>query len=612
MLSPQEIAQLRGNLGPAPAQGSSNILSQRQQTFGVAPVTPPPQTPQNTTGEAPGFGNNTVTRTQQEIGSDIGKSVQTHGQNIMNDIANTDPNHPVLSSLANAGHAAGNVAGVIGDAFGSIISHIVPQSVKDAGSNAVQWAADKVNSIPGMTEKLNQVNSFMDKNPDVAKSISDVFNTVSLLGGEKGTPVVKNAVSDLSKVTGGLADKAATKIGEVGGNIVNKVGEVASNVSEKIGDVTGGVKNKVGDLVKSKSEADILATPKEQVAKLNPVERKLWFDNEQAKITKQSELTTQKIKGDFSKQGEKLTAQADDLNKQLATASRDKVLELRPKIIKAMGEQSKVYRNLIDEEMAGKESIAVPVDELKQYIDTKFADNPAISESMKSKLGLNDVQEGNVLPKKGQDVITNVPKPTKTIGEIYNQTKSLKQDISSGANKGKSFTADDVMTDKAINTLTGFLKGKGVDFSEANKFWSKYAPIRDQLSAESKPFLQAPTQTKTMASTLVRVAKKADVNNENFIGEVNKLLGENINKQNEAIVSKLSATEKASVANKISAEEKLLSNKMAKEKALSKLSSEQFEIERQARMRGIVKKIIYGTILLGADKYIKQKTGIGI
>ena len=247
--------------------------------------------------------------------------------------------------------------------------------------------------------------------------------------------------------------------------------------------------------------------------------------------------------------------------------------------------------------------------DLKASIDAQYGDNPAQANAIKDRLGLN---EAPAPLKKGELPTIQAGGQTRTIGDIWNQTKALKQDISAGANKGaRVFTSDDKLTDDAISSLTSFLKKNGVDFSEANKFWSRYAPIRNQLVSEAKPFLQTGTQTKTFAGTLARVAKGTDVNNENFINQVEDLLGTPINNENKAIVAKLSENEKIALANKLDAQEKILDTQMAKDKALSKLSSQQFEVERQARIRGIFKKIIYGTVLLGVDKTVKKYTGIG-
>lgn len=366
---------------------------------------------------------------------------------------------------------------------------------------------------------------------------------------------------------------------------VNAVKGTASDIASATSDLVSKAKGGIGNMVKGKTEAEILATPESQVKNLSASERKVWFDNEAGKINTQAEVTTTKIKTDLKTKTDATSIQTKALQKELATASRDKVIELRPKIVKAMGEQSKIYRNLIDEEMAGKENISINKGDLIQHIETQYADNPQMAQAIKDKLGVG------TLSNEGQPTI-HIDQNT-TLGELFDKTKSLKQDISAGATKGtKTFTPTDKLTDDAIHTLTDFMKTKGVDFKEANSFWSKYAPIRNQLVTEAKPFLQTGTQTKTFANTLKRVAEGTDVNNENFINQVEDLVGSPINAENKAIVQKLSTTEKTALADKMESESKLLDAKMAKEKALEKLSSNQFEVERQARLRTVLKKVL--------------------
>ncbi len=77
-------------------------------------------------------------------------------------------------------------------------------------------------------------------------------------------------------------------------------------------------------------------------------------------------------------------------------------------------------------------------------------------------------------------------------------------------------------------------------------------------------------------------------------------------------VAKLDANAKQQIADKLDAEEKQLNINMEREKSLKALSDKEFEINRKARMRTVIKRVIYGTLGLGADKYIKSKTGLGI
>lgn len=128
------------------------------------------------------------------IGKDIASSFKTRAGNIedaakdenkvFND-SKTSLGVKALTGLKDAGHVAGNIAGVVTDAFGSVVDHVIPDAVKKTSGDAIDWVAGQINKIAGVTNKLNWINKFMDANPDVPKSVSDVVNTVSLLGVEK-------------------------------------------------------------------------------------------------------------------------------------------------------------------------------------------------------------------------------------------------------------------------------------------------------------------------------------------------------------------------------------------------------------------------------------------
>lgn len=106
-----------------------------------------------------------------------------------------DPNISIgdkaLKGLSGAGHVAGAVASVIPASIGGVVSHLIPDSVKSTTGDVANWIGDQINKIPGATDKLNWMNRVMDENPDLPKSVSDVLNTTSLLGGEKATPESK-------------------------------------------------------------------------------------------------------------------------------------------------------------------------------------------------------------------------------------------------------------------------------------------------------------------------------------------------------------------------------------------------------------------------------------
>lgn len=365
-------------------------------------------------------------------------------------------------------------------------------------------------------------------------------------------------------------------VGGLAGGAVGGALPFIANARSITGEAKNAIISKGENMIKGKSLQEILQTPESQVSKLNPVERQTWFDNAHEQLTTKHEQINQNITKDLQTKSLASQNEAEQLKKELSMATRDKVLELRPKIVQAMGKQSATYRKLVEEDMAGKGKLIVSPSEIKTYVTNGYSDNPQQAEAIIERLGLNDAK-------------TNT-----TVERIFNQSKSLKQELSAGAKGGtKTFTANDKLTDDAISNLMGYLKdAKGVDFKNANQFWSKYAPIRNQLVSEAKPFVQSGTQTKTFAGTLSRVARGTDVNNENFIGSVEKLVGQPITKEARGIITKMDTNTKTALSDKINAEAQRISNQMKKDQSLKNLSIKQFEIERQVRVRDGIKKVL--------------------
>lgn len=457
-----------------------------------------------------------------------------------------------VSNAAQGGlRVAGDVAGGVMDTIGHVL-----KPVTDPIMNSIK--SDPMFQQPGFQKALSTVGDAYSKlvaaHPGAVKDITSLFNLA-------GVALLPSGIEE----AGNIATRA---VGDVG-DLLTAGKNVVSGAKDTIGET-------IGNAVKGKSLEDIIATPESQVSKLNPTERKAWFDNQKELLDTKHEQISQGITSDLQTKAAASQTEAEQLQKQLATTTRDKVIELRPKIVQAMGKQSQTYRQLIAEDMAGKEKLIISPSEIRTYVANRYPDNPQMASAITDRLGLNEA------------------KVNTTVEKVFNQTKALKQDLSAGARGGtKVFTADDKLTDEAISNLTGYLKdAKGVDFKNANQFWSKYAPVRNQLISEAKPFLQTGTQTKTFASTLSRVAKGTDVNNENFINEVEGLLKEPINTEAKGVVSKLGENEKTAIADKMKAESAKIENQMAKDKSLKSLSDKQFEIERASRMRDALKNVL--------------------
>ena len=426
-----------------------------------------------------------------------------------------------------------------------------------------------------------------------ARDVAGTFQT----GGQAALAAITPGKSyqDIRSETGLKSLKDETAVGgqikeqltpqgraEKAGGVTEKVAEfvvpLAYGVAKAIPLAKSGYAAFKGLLTK-KSLQEVLKTTPENLGKLSEAERSIYFAAKNKAISTMSTLERQALTKSTQNKIITLTEEAKTLSNQLATASRDEVLRLRPKIIQVMQKQSQTYRNIVEKELSPHKDVQIYADEMKSYFEQIYANNPEGMQNVVNKLGL---QEGGVT----------------TIGNIYKKIVSLGQEIGTAAKKGgKTFTLDEKMTDDIISNLSNFMKEKGVDLTNARQFWAKWAPIRNQLVSEAKPFIQSATQTQSFANRLIKIAQGKDINNENYIKEVEKLVGP-VGKEIRTIASKLSATQKEVVATKLETEAKRISIQLSTQEARATLGEIKAEATLSAEQRTKIVKLLRN-ILIG-------------
>ncbi|MBK3666168.1 hypothetical protein JJE66_33725 [Bradyrhizobium diazoefficiens] len=161
-----------------------------------------------------------------EVVNNLKDTFNQGGQKVLNDLQN-EPNvakeaggSPVADAAAIAagtGHVVGDIASTAGGIIGSAITPLLPESAKSKLDEITKAIVDKVNAIPGMT-------------PEIAKSLGDVFNTGSLLGGEEAAPGARSAVQDVADG----AKTAAGALSDVASTARSAASDAANAVKEKL------------------------------------------------------------------------------------------------------------------------------------------------------------------------------------------------------------------------------------------------------------------------------------------------------------------------------------------------------------------------------------------
>lgn len=190
VLTPQQFAQMGGvPINPAPPQPTQGITPAQFAQMGGIPYTP-------------------VVPRQPDLGDKTAQTFKQGGENIMKDIQNVK----TAGIAPTLGHIAGDIAGTAGSFLGNILSPLIPNVAKEKIGEVSQFIDKKVNEISGMT-------------PEIHKSLGDVFNTASLLGGKEALP------NDIGTPASIASDLKTTVVDT--GNTIKKTASDLNPLAEK-------------------------------------------------------------------------------------------------------------------------------------------------------------------------------------------------------------------------------------------------------------------------------------------------------------------------------------------------------------------------------------------
>lgn len=628
MLSPEQIQQLKsgqGNVSSATPMDSDSFAKWAQ----------PSQPSSSSSDSYAGGVLGRVIPAIKEAATSIGHSTMDNAHSVINrtaDTANDYNNGGVMDKVMAAGrNAIGTAGDVVKEGFdiagaGAKAAYKIatPQSVQDAisgGAHTVISSPIGQAGLSALGQGAQAYDAWKQDNPKVADALESVVNVAGVLGGGAAenavTPLVKDAVKTGVDATKDLAGKGL---------------DMAKDAYTGAKDTVGNLAGKASTVGLSKTPEEILATPASKAHTLNPEERAFYKNAQKDVLDKQfneqGDLTMNEFKAkqaaleeahnavetktatELAANTAKSEQQIADLSKEVDQTAYNKTIELKPKAVQALSNQSKTYQNLIEEDLAPHKEIPITKTEVSDVVNNALPDNPAMAEKIKNEL--KDV--GNV-------------------GELYSGLKGVKGDTSKAGMRGnRVYTADDMARDKVVNGLSDLLKEKGVDLSRANNFWRQWAPLRDKIVTKLKPFDTNNLETKTFSEILK--SSGDDIHNQNFIKEFENVLGEPITGETQAAMARLSAAEKSKIAAEVDAKMKIEESKLAKkygmatasgeqeaakssittakDKAEQALKEEHYRIDSLAKRRTVIKNVLRGAGVLIGNEIIKNATGVGL
>lgn len=377
-----------------------------------------------------------------------------------------------------------------------------------------------------------------------------------------------------------------------------------------VGGITGaatglgveGVASAIGS-IGGKSAEEILATPKEDVNKLPARAQKLWYQNQASSIRETASDLTSKAQEAGQQSLKDTTDEINQFKQQIGSASREETIAMKPKAQQMMKNASQEYISLTGEATDGSPALkkTITTADLSNKIDSKFEYNPEIASALKNDLGIKPpeaVAEGEATP----------PEQTLTNQQILDKARSLMQDVSKTARTGgKVYSPAEYQAMQKYSFLMETLGDNGVDMTEANKFWKQWAPVRDRIVREIKPFDDADIAKMPFTSTLQRAgatpttpgqaASKLDA--QNFINEIEtrlKVPKGTIGSDTQDLIQQMEKAKLSKDATKEVTTEALAKIKADKTEALKTMKLSQYNGEKASRNRKIITSVI-GTIL---------------
>lgn len=450
------------------------------------------------------------------------------------------------------------------------------QYIGDIGQSALGFAGGKI--LGGVTGGALKGASTAGKLVFGAKTGAVFGGAASGLGAMQENKDLAGVVTDTAK---GGALGAAIGFATAG------LGAVVGKASKKIGNFISGAGEKSAD--------DILATSPDNVSKLTAREQRYYYSEQSKALTTATQEATNAAKTAATKSLKETEEQIAEFGQKAGNLTRDKAISLKEPAQKLMKDASAEYTHLSGEAAEGSTALGNKIahEDLSSSIDKAFNTektnnyNPELATALKKELGL---VEG-----KGKSL---------TNQEILDNARDIMAGVSKSSKQGgRVYSPAEYEAMQKYKFLMDTLSENGVDMSAANKFWKTWAPIRDRIVTEIKPFEEAGTKKMAIQTTLrnaagvaktpAQVTSKLDA--QNFVRTLEERMKLPKGTLTDDIAKELEGLDKAKLSKKTIKEvtdETIRQMKLDKAEALKSMTLEKYNNESKALKRERMKKNI--------------------
>lgn len=366
--------------------------------------------------------------------------------------------------------------------------------------------------------------------------------------------------------------------------------------------VDKGLKTAASDLVpeirnpfKTKTVDEIMATPDTELWKLSDVERNIYTSNKRQQITRSAQEEIDAI----AKRHDEEMARLNTTSQQEASALRTTADDTA---VKLAAEEKALKESIAEQSIKEAQSLKARLialikekgNEYVRKIDSEMTPEVASSQVTKKEVEASirrGVQENNPVSKQQADediaALSKILKPGATVRDIYEAAKKLRAEaFGKSAGSSRVLNKEEIQATRLINRLMTFLKEeRGVDFTDANKFWSEWAPNRNLLVKKIQPYTAAGRENASF-NTFARQLVSRNPKDANFIKNLEDTFGIKVSDlESQKLLAKLDDNAKAKIANdvnkKAQADELRLKKSQEKEKNRLTLEVEKGKITQK-------------------------------
>lgn len=431
--------------------------------------------------------------------------------------------------------------------------------------------------------------------------------------------LLKTGVGSLLGAGTGLALGAGATLTK---NIVDKGFKTAAQ------DLVPDIKNPF----KTKTVDEIMATPESDLGKLSDVERNIYTSTKRQEITKAAQAEIDAIAKRHDEELARLNTTAQQESAAIRTAADETRINLdaEEKALKeAMTSQSIKEAQSLKPRLA--ELIKQKGNEYIKLIDEQMTPDIAQSQVTQNEIASSirkNVQANNPVSQQQADediaALSKVLKKGSTVKDIYETAKQLRADsFGKSAGASRILNKDEIQATRLINRLMTFLKEeRGVDFTQANKFWADWAPNRNLLVKKIQPYTAAGRENASF-NTFARQLVSTNPKDANFIKNLEDTFGIKVSDlESRKILAKLDDNAKAKIANDVNKKAKIdearLKKSQEKEKNRLTLDVEKGKITQKKADELADLKLKKDTAQLKAEQrkfiinVIKAVTGVSL